>query len=141
MPALSFVTAACIAMAANTYDIPPSVIAGILKTEGGRVGQYSTNSNGTRDLGPMQINDKVWTKEIANEFFRGNQGMAKDNLLYNGCFNVRAGAWILRQNIDQSDGNLLDGIGRYHSWTPKHKVKYQKIFLKNFQYLMTGKRN
>ncbi len=138
---ISYVTAACIALAANTYNVSPVVIATIMKTEGGRVGRYSTNDNGTLDLGPMQINDGVWIKPVADEFFRGNEALAREKLLNDGCFNVRAGAWILRQNIDLSDGSLIDGIGRYHSWTKEHKIKYQKQFMKNYRYIKSGNRN
>ncbi|NDV50751.1 lytic transglycosylase domain-containing protein [Salipiger sp. PrR003] len=130
---ISLVTAACISQAAAAYGIQPVVIAAIMRTEGGKVGQYSENTNGTRDLGPMQINDGVWTGEIADKFFRGNEARAEDQLLNNGCFNIHAGAWILRQNIDLSNGDVLEGIGRYHSWTTQHKERYKKTFLKNLQ--------
>jgi hypothetical protein len=136
----SLVTATCIIVAANTYNIEPIVIAAIMKTEGGKIGSYSQNSNDTKDLGPMQINDKVWTGPIADEFFNGDKALAKEQLLNNGCFNVRAGAWILRENIDQSGGDLMTGIGRYHSWTEKHKIKYQRLFLNSLRKLIVKKR-
>ncbi|WP_247744469.1 lytic transglycosylase domain-containing protein [Sulfitobacter sp. R18_1] len=131
------VTTACIIAAASTFNIDPLIIAGIMKTEGGKVGRYSTNSNGTLDLGPMQINDGVWIDEVANTFFLGDENMARQKLLNDGCFNIKAGAWILRQNIDLSDGNVLEGIGRYHSWTPKHKTRYQSKFMENYNNMMS----
>lgn len=135
MAVLSYVTAACIMAAAQAYSVPPLVLASILKTEGGKVGQYSTNTNGTRDLGPMQINDGVWIKPVADQFFRGDEASARYRLQHDGCFNVNAGAWILRTNIDSADGNVLEGVGRYHSWTEKHKEKYKGLFMKSYRYL------
>jgi soluble lytic murein transglycosylase-like protein len=132
---ISYVTAACIMAAANSYGIPPIVIASIMKTEGGRVGQYSENTNGTKDLGPMQINDGVWIKPVADEFLNGNQSEARRRLKDDGCFNVYAGTWILRTNIDSADGDVMEGVGRYHSWTTTHKEKYKKLFLKSFRYI------
>jgi len=132
---LSYVTAACIMAAANAYSIPPIVIASIMKTEGGKVGQFSQNTNGTKDLGPMQINDGVWIEPVADEFLRGNKTEARRRLQNDGCFNVHVGAWILRTNIDGAGGDIMEGIGRYHSWTPKHKEKYKKLFLKSYRYI------
>jgi hypothetical protein len=132
---LAHVTAACIMAAAQAYDVSPMVLASIMKTEGGKVGAYSTNTNGTKDLGPMQINDGVWIKPVADQFFKGNEVAARHRLQNDGCFNVHAGAWILRTNIDSADGNILEGVGRYHSWTDKHKEKYKKLFLKSYRYL------
>ncbi|MHA6345914.1 lytic transglycosylase domain-containing protein [Roseivivax sp. CAU 1761] len=118
---LSLVTAACISQAALAYDINPVIIAAIMRTEGGRVGQYTTNTNGTRDLGPMQINDGVWLGEVADQFFRGDETPAKRKLLNNGCFNVPEGAWILRQNIDLSDG---DTPGRTNPATHRGRTQH-----------------
>jgi soluble lytic murein transglycosylase-like protein len=134
------VTAACIIAAANTFSIDPLIIAGIMRTEGGRVGAYSTNTNGTKDLGPMQINDGVWIEEVADSLLSGDAEEAKYRLLNDGCFNIYAGAWILRQNIDLSDGDILEGIGRYHSWTPKHKNKYKRMFLENYNAMSSSSR-
>ena len=135
---LSFVTASCILAAAQAYDLHPMVLAGVIRTEGGTVGEYSENTNGTRDLGPMQINDDVWVEEVADEFLGGNTARARTKLLNDGCFNIRAGAWILRTNIDASNGNVIEGVGRYHSWTEYHKEKYKRLFHDNYTYLMDG---
>ena len=133
MAGLIPITLACFMAAAQTYDIPPKVLAAVMKTEGGKVGEYSVNTNKTRDLGPMQINDKVWVREIAVNLGSGNIQRTEDRLLNDGCFNVLAGAFILRDNIDRSKGNILEGVGRYHSWTDKHRFRYEKVFLENYK--------
>ena len=57
--------ALCIFTAAQTYSVPPTVILGVLNVEGGKVGMASSNTNGTYDLGPMQINT-IWVPELAS---------------------------------------------------------------------------
>lgn len=132
MAGLIPVTAACILAAAQMQDLHPMAVVTIMKVEGGKVGEVSQNTNGSVDIGPMQINDKVWVSEVADLHFNGDKKRAYNALLNDGCYNVHVGAWILRQAIDNSNGNVMEGIGRYHSSTPKHKTKYQALFKKQF---------
>lgn len=133
MAGLIPVTAACILAAAQIQNIHPMNIVTILKIEGGKVGEYSVNKNGSKDLGPMQINNKVWVPEIAKLHFQGNEKVAEYTLMNDGCYNVHMGAWILRQNIDWAGGNTIEGIGMYHSRTPKYKERYKSAFRKHFE--------
>lgn len=110
------VLAACLIVAAQTYEVPVNVLIGILKVEGGKVGQQvGPNRNGTYDLGPMQINT-VWVPELAQRW-QVAHGTAHRWLRDDVCVNVNVGAWILRQQVNRA-GNLRDGIARYHSATP-----------------------
>ena len=61
------VLAACLMLASQTYAVPPAVLVGIYKAEGGRVGQESPNQNGSYDLGPMQINT-TWLPDLAGKW-------------------------------------------------------------------------
>ena len=135
MAVLIPVTAACILAASQLQNIHPMNIVTILRVEGGKVGEYSQNKNGTKDLGPMQINDKVWIPTIADMHFNGNELDAKNAVLNDGCYNVHIGAWIIRKNINSADGDVIEGIGRYHSRTPKYKNRYIAAFKKNFNEL------
>jgi hypothetical protein len=135
MSGLIPVTTACILAASQLQNIHPMNIMTILRVEGGKVGEYSENTNGTRDLGPMQINDRVWLPEIAEMHFNGNENAARYAVQNDGCYNVHIGAWILRKNINSADGDIIEGIGRYHSRTPKYKKRYIAAFKKNFNEL------
>ena len=126
------VTAACIIAAAQAQNVHPASIITIMKVEGGKVGEYSTNKNGTRDLGPMQINDRVWIPTLAKKHFKGDEAKTEYALLNDGCYNVYAGSYILRTNIDRAGGDLVEGVGLYHSSTEKHKKRYIAKFLENF---------
>ena len=141
MSVLVPVTAACILAASQIQNIHPMNIITIMKVEGGKVGEYSKNKNGSVDLGPMQINNKVWVPVVAEEYFKGNEDTAYTRLLNDGCFNVHVGAWILRKNIDRSNGDVLEGIGRYHSSTQKHKKRYISAFKEHFKILFGTREN
>lgn len=107
--------ASCLYLAAQTYSVPVEVLFGILRVEGGRIGQQVGNKNGTYDLGPMQINT-IWIPQLAKGWGiseRLAQRFVRDDL----CVNVSVGAWILRQQINKT-GHLSKGIAHYHSATP-----------------------
>ena len=108
--------AACILMAANTYQIPAGVMTGIVQLEGGRVGQEAgPNIDGSYDLGPMQINTH-WLPMLA-QVWHVDAKMARVWVRDNGCVNVHVGAWVLRQKMSDA-GSLWGGIAAYHSATP-----------------------
>lgn len=122
--AITSVLATCLLMAAQTYNVPPAVMLGIMHVEGGRVGQaVGPNSNGTYDLGPMQINS-MWMPQLARHWNVSKQTalhMVKDD----ACVNVNVAAWILRQRLNES-GNLTLAIAHYHSKTPRFGYLYAR---------------
>lgn len=122
--------AVCIFAAAQTYSVPPAVIMGILHVEGGSVGMASKNTNGTEDLGPMQINT-IWVPELAR-YWNVPQDTAKRLVRDDACVNIGVGAWILRKKINDT-GSLYKGIAWYHSATPKFGTVYRQKVLKAMQ--------
>ena len=115
--------AICIFSAAQTYAVPPSVILGVLSVEGGRIGQAVPNTNGTYDLGPMQINT-IWVPQLAR-YWRMSEGAALRMVRDNACVNIGVGAWILRTKMNET-GSLYRGIAYYHSATPSLGHSYRK---------------
>ena len=113
----------CIFAASQTYAVPPSVILGVLKVEGGKVGMANRNKNGTYDLGLMQINT-IWVPDLAR-YWGVPESVAVKYLRDDACVNIGVGAWILRTKMDQT-GSLYDGIAHYHSATPHLGSKYRK---------------
>lgn len=114
--------AACLMMAANTYAVPPQVLVGILHVEGGRIGQQVGNTNGSYDLGPMQINT-IWVPELAKNW-KVSQKTAWAWLRDDGCTNVNVAAWILRGHLNET-GSLSTAVAHYHSRTPSKGGKYK----------------
>ena len=120
---LNHIFAACLMAAAQTYSLPPQVLVGILHVEGGKVGQQVRNTNGTYDLGPMQINT-LWTKELASEWGVTREA-AKRLIRDDACTNVNVAAWILRRNLNETR-SLSKAIAWYNSRTPRIGYKYKK---------------
>lgn len=111
----------CFEEAGLHYNIPPNLLFVIAKVES-KLNPYAlnVNSNGSYDIGIMQINSS-WLKKLALV------GVQHKDLI-DGCKNIQVGAWILSQNIKKY-GLTLEAIGRYNSATPYYKQKYvQRIF-------------
>jgi soluble lytic murein transglycosylase-like protein len=114
--------ALCIFTAAQTYSVPPTVILGVLHVEGGRVGQAQPNTNGTYDLGPMQINT-IWLPQLA-KYWGVSEKTALRWVRDDACVNIGVGAWILRSKMNEA-GSLSGGIAYYHSATPWRGQSYR----------------
>jgi hypothetical protein len=112
----------CLTAAGKAYDEPPAVLVILLAVEGGRLGAVSPNTNGTVDIGPMQVND-IWIPQLTAHWATTRQA-AYRALRDNFCANVEAGAWILRMGLDEAHGDFWEGVGFYHSHDPDHKRTY-----------------
>ena len=119
---MSKVVAACLMLAAQTYSVPPAVMVGILQVEGGAIGQQVKNTNGSFDLGPMQINT-IWVPELA-EYWGVEQTTAAKWIRDDPCTNMGVAAWILRKHMNDT-GSLSKAIANYHSKTPSRGYSYK----------------
>ena len=118
----------CITAAAKLYRLPPAMLVILLNVEGGSLGRVSPNTNGTVDIGPIQVN-QIWLPEIAAHW-SATIFDAYKALRDNFCANVEAGAWILRRGLDEARDNFWEGVGYYHSHTPEHKSRYLRDVLR-----------
>jgi len=110
------VTTQCVMEAARYHSVPFAALLAIMDVEGGRVGESSQNTNGSEDLGPMQVNT-IWLPRLAR------YGISRELVRDNGCVNVAVAAWILREHLKEA--TLWAAIGAYHSRTPRLAQKYQ----------------
>jgi hypothetical protein len=115
----------CLKAAADLHHLPAGLLVLLINVEAGRLGAVSQNSNGTVDLGPMQVND-TWVPKIARHW-RATTDAAYQALRDSFCANVEGGAWILRQALDEARGRLWDGVALYHSHAPIHKLEYMRL--------------
>ena len=127
-------TAACIAAAAALFHVPEPALWTILKTEGGQVGRCVAQSNGTHDCGPAQINAETWVAPLARLLRRPPDEIFID-LRDNGCFNIYAGAYVLRSKLREAGGDIWDAAGRYNSATPVFKSEYQDRLARAYAWL------
>ncbi len=111
---------------------------GLLRTEGGTVGSWATNTDGSHDLGPMQVNDRTWVGKIADMQFGGDRETAARYLIYDGCYNVQVGAYIFGQYLDEAHGNYGIAIGYYNSHSPVQADLYRRRFLASLNSLVGG---
>lgn len=124
--AIGKVLATCLLLASQTHSVPPALLFGIYKAEGGQVGQEVANKNGTHDLGPMQINT-IWLPELAKKW-NVDETTARTWVRDDACTNVGVAAWILRSHINETK-SLSQAIAHYHSRTPKYGTRYKKKVL------------
>lgn len=125
----------CIVSASRKYDVHPLVILSIMKVENGKIGTLSKNSNGTFDLGPMQLN-------TINIDFLGREfpGLTWKHVAYDLCTNIFVGTYFLKQKIEEAD-SYWDGVGNYHSKTPKYRKRYlSKVIPKYKEFVAAYKR-
>lgn len=110
------------------YGISYFLMKSIAITENAKFDENAImhNTNGTRDIGLMQINTswKHWMPEagITNEKLKDVD------------FNIKV-AFMIVDRIIQQHGYSWDAIGRYHSGTPKFKKVWLKRIKENVKYL------
>lgn len=113
--------ARCIVSAANGRVWLERTLWGLRDQEAGWIGAEVRNSNGTHDLGPLQVNS-WWVQRIANlsghrpEFIRAW-------LTNDACFNVRTASWIFLSGLAASR-DYWQAIGTYHSPTRWRQLRY-----------------
>jgi hypothetical protein len=110
------VTFRCLEDSAARFGVPLSLMMVVMDTESGRVGAASVNRDGSRDLGPMQVNT-WWIPRLAR------MGLTEERVRDDGCVNVAVGAWILRSALDEG-GGALDALMSYHSRRPERRRIY-----------------
>jgi len=108
---------------AQHYHLPPRVLPAIQRVEGGTAGTVHRNTDGSVDMGVMQINSR-WILPIAALTHLPTQDVAA-RLTFHPCFNIAGAAMILRQALDRDRGNMMQAIGDYHSRTPALNMAYR----------------
>jgi hypothetical protein len=118
---------ACMAATAAFYHLPPRVLPSIHVVEGGRPGMIHFNTNGSADLGVMQINT-VWIDPLARLTHMSREAVT-DRLIQDACFNIAASGVVMRVYLDEAGGDLMAAIGHYHSHTTELGLAYQEKVL------------
>jgi soluble lytic murein transglycosylase-like protein len=97
-------SAFCFEEAGEAYQISPELLLAIAKVESGLDPQaLNRNTNGSTDIGLMQINSR-WKKSLGENWRH----------LSDPCYSVMVGAWILRQCVDRY-GDNWDSVACYHT--------------------------
>jgi soluble lytic murein transglycosylase-like protein len=119
----------CFQEAGQLYGINPMVLRSIAKVESNTMPDtVNKNSNGTSDVGLMQINT-IWKMTLGEERWR---------YLGDACYNTKTGAWILATCIN-TYGYNWKAIGCYNSQTPEKSEIYAKKVFSQLERLKSGK--
>jgi soluble lytic murein transglycosylase-like protein len=121
----------CLVEIAEYYDVPPTIVMAVYKTENGKVGEkVGPNKNGTYDLGPMQINTWWWND---HELSLDELNISQESVLNDFCQNIAVGTYILSTNY-RSYGNWADAITAYNLGKPTEKISsYLRKVLENLE--------
>lgn len=108
----------CWDQAAAYHGVDPWLLYSIAYVESKlRPNAVNRNSNGTYDVGMMQVNT-IWYPEL-------RRNGIDPALLQNACASTYIGAWILAKNIRQY-GYTWRAIGAYNSATPAIGYAYAR---------------
>jgi hypothetical protein len=121
--------AACMALVASFYNLPPRVLPSIQAVEGGRPGIVRSNADGSQDLGVMQVNT-LWVPAVSHATHMPVIRV-RALLRSHACFNINVAGWILSGYIAQERGDLMQAIGDYHSHTRPLNADYQDRVLRS----------
>lgn len=113
--------AECIRQAASGKPWLEKALWGLRDQEGGWLGAEVRNTNGSHDLGPLQINT-WWVPKIALVVGRP-QADVRVWLMHDACFNAGAARWIFLSAL-RSTGDFWKAIGTYHSPTGWRQRSY-----------------
>jgi soluble lytic murein transglycosylase-like protein len=114
---------ACMVAAATAYHLPVHALPAIQAAEGGYIGAVRADTDGSHDLGLMQVNTR-WVPALARSMSLPPQTVTV-RLILSPCFNIVCAALILRGYIAETHGNVWQAIGDYHSHTPGLNTAYR----------------
>lgn len=113
-----------------SFDGFVDLIEAVFAVEDG-CGKIASNTNGSRDIGCMQINS-VHLPLLAS------YGISEQALYRNECQNIMVGVWILQSAL-QSASSFWTGVGNYNSRTPIHNTRYQQVVWLRLQRLWASR--
>ena len=119
----------CMRSAAHDFRLDYFVIKAIREAENGKSGQYSNNSNDTRDHGEMQVNDIV-----ISDF--AEYGITGEDLLRDTCLNIYTGVAHLWRKIAET-GQLWKGVAWYHSKTERLGTPYARRVYRRYSRMVS----
>jgi hypothetical protein len=113
----------CIAAASQGRPWLERTLWGLRDQEGGWLGAEVLNTNGSHDLGPLQVNS-WWVEKLAAATGRPAQHI-RWWLIHDACFNVAAARWIFLSGL-RVTGDYWEAVGVYHSPTAWRQARYAK---------------
>lgn len=113
--------AQCIRQAAGGRPWLEKTLWGLRDQEAGWIGAEVRNTNGSHDLGPMQVNS-AWAPRIAVLVGRSPVEV-RSWLVSDPCFNANAARWLFLTAL-RTTGDFWKAVGVYHSPTAWRQRRY-----------------
>ncbi|WP_176593378.1 lytic transglycosylase domain-containing protein [Sphingobium sp. EM0848] len=113
---------ACIVQASGGRTWLERTLWGLRDQEAGWIGAEIANTNGTHDLGPLQINS-FWVPRLSVLVGRSPANVWHW-LVTDPCFNVQAARWIFLSGLAVTR-DYWDAIGVYHSPAASRQHRYR----------------
>lgn len=113
--------AECIRQAAGGKPWLEKTLWGLRDQEAGWIGAQVRNTNGSHDLGPLQINSG-WVPKIA-ALVGHSQAEVRFWLTSDPCFNAGAARWLFLTALSTT-GDFWQAVGVYHSPTGWRQRRY-----------------
>ena len=114
----------CSVQASNKYQVPVNILLAIAETEGGKPGQRVKNTNGTYDIGTMQLNSD-YIKTL------GKYGITEAHAAQSGCYPYEIAAWRIKKHLNNDSGDVWTRASNYHSYTPQKNAIYRQKLIKS----------
>jgi soluble lytic murein transglycosylase-like protein len=122
---VAFARADCLDDAAAYRHISAQLVRAIAQHESGmRANAVNVNSNGSEDIGLMQINSS-WLPKLAQYGIRHEH-------LFDACVNAYVGTWILASNIKQF-GPTWKAVGAYNAVSTQKQLIYANAIYRRLQ--------
>ncbi|MDE1916744.1 MAG: lytic transglycosylase domain-containing protein [Sphingomonadales bacterium] len=112
---------ACIRQAAQGSLWLEKTLWGLRDQEAGWIGADVLNTNGTHDLGVLQVNS-AWVPRLSNLTGR-SADQVRTWLRFDPCFNAQAARWIFLSALNQTK-DFWKAVGVYHSPTAWRQQRY-----------------
>lgn len=122
--------AECIRQAAYGRPWFEKTLWGLRDQEGGWIGAEVRNTNGSHDLGPLQINS-AWVPKIAALVGR-SPGQVRAWLVSDPCFNASVAGWLFLTAL-RTTGDFWRAVGVYHSPTAWRQRRYSLSVARHMQ--------
>ncbi|MDR5826003.1 lytic transglycosylase domain-containing protein [Caballeronia sp. LZ043] len=115
----------CLDDAARYHRVSVQVVRAIAQQESGmRANATNRNSDGSEDIGLMQINSS-WLPKLSRF------GISREHL-FDACVNAYVGTWILASNIRQF-GPTWKAVGAYNAVSSSKQLVYANNIYRRLQ--------